>query len=251
MLCCGWTVYVPSPADAGGAPQPRTVHALDTYPYLLRNEAWGGTDIVSTSWSVYSGSTYALTGDIEQPGWRLRSTGGYGRYTYRKWRLGLDGKERVNLRYTARKYFSDLLVGYHFQWRRLTLKTFGGLTTERHVITPHDPDKSVTVMSYGGKAALNAWLSLSNRRWLATRISWASTVNTYKISTQAGHAVLDDLDLGIEAKLDGNDRYRTGRIGSFVTWRIGDAGLTIAADTSVDRSIHAVPYGSINLFMRY
>lgn len=249
MLCVGWAVSFPSPTHASGPPQPRIAHAIDNSPYLLRNEAWGGADVLTSYWSVYSGSTYALTGDIEASGWRLRSTGGYGRYAYKKW--SGTRKSPVYVTYKGRKYFSNLLLGYHFQWHRLTLKTFGGLSTERHVITPHDPDEAARAMRYGGKAALDAWLTLSDRQWLATSVSWASTFNTYKLSAQTGYAVLRDLDLGIQAQVDGNNTHRVGRIGGFATWRLGDAGLTFAAGASVDRAIRSAPYGSINLFVRY
>ncbi|MGI9476756.1 MAG: cellulose biosynthesis protein BcsS [Hyphomicrobiaceae bacterium] len=238
---------------AEGAPQPRIIHALDNYPYHLRNEAWGGANVSMRQWSVYTGATYALTGDIERSGWRLRSTGGYGRYTYRKWQHGPNRRrsERVNVKYAGRKYFSSTLVGYQFQWHRASLKAFGGLSTERQIITPHDPDEAARVMSYGGKATLEAWLALSQRHWLATTVAWASTQNTYKLSLQTGHAIRHDLDIGIEAHLDGNNSYRAGRLGGFATWQLGGAGLRLAAGAGMDRALRTAAYGSVNLFVRY
>ena len=234
---------------ADGAPEPRVVHAIDTYPHVLWNESWGGAEAQADSWSIYSGSTVALTGDIEGPGWRLRSTGGYGRYHYAKLLRGLDGPEDTRL--TGQKYFSTLLLGHQFQRQRLTIKAFAGLTSDRHIIDPRDPMQSAGGMVYGGKAALEAWLALANAQWLAGNLSWASTLQTYNFSARGGMAVLNDLDFGLEARWQRNRHHRAGRIGGFATWRIGDAGLTAAAGATGQRARPLGPYGRISLFLRF
>ncbi len=249
VLGAALALYSALPAHAEGAPQPRVIHAVDNYPYALWRESWVGGDVLANSWSIYSGSTFALTGDIERPGWRLRTIGGYGRYTYRKWIRGLDGPERP--KFTGHKVFSDALLGYHFQWHRLTLKAFAGMTSERHIIDPRDPDNPVSDSAYGGKAALEAWLTVSDKQWLAGNISAASAFNTYKLGLRTGYAVLEALDLGLEARFEGNRAYNAGRIGGFATWRLDDAGLTVAVGATGDRDMRPSHYGRINLFVRY
>ena len=92
------------PALAQAGPPPRVIYAVDKHPYVLWRDFWIGGEYLAASRSVYSGSTTALTGDIDRPGWRLRTIAGYGQYTYRKWLLEPDG--RTFARLTGRQYFS-------------------------------------------------------------------------------------------------------------------------------------------------
>jgi hypothetical protein len=212
-------------------------------------EAWAGGEMLANSWSIYSGSTIALKGDIKQPGWRMRATAGYGQYSYTQTTRGVGRSARQKLK--GRKVFSDTLIGYQFQWQRLTLKTFTGVTFENHFIDPRDPENPVVDFSYGGKLALEAWLRLSEKHWLASDLSWASAFNTYKLGLRTGYAVLDDLDLGIETQFEGNDAFEAGRVGGFATWKLGDAALTVAGGATGDRDMRASHYGRAGLFFRF
>ena len=82
-----------SPVQADGVPQPRAVHAENQRAAMLWRETWGGGEVLANSWSLYTGATVALTGEITSTGWRLRTNGGYGQYSYSKWMRGLDGPE--------------------------------------------------------------------------------------------------------------------------------------------------------------
>jgi hypothetical protein len=242
-------MLTPSALRAQGAPEPRVIHAIDRYPYLLWRESWGGGEMQARSWSLYSGTTVALTGDIEAPGWRLRTTGGYGQYTYRKWIKGLDGPEFAKM--TGRKVFSDALLGFQTHWSNLTVKAFGGFTTENHIVDARDIDSDSNGLSYGGKIALEAWLSLSNNYWMAGSASWASGFNTFKVEFKAGSAVWRNVDIGIETRFEGDETFNAGRLGAFATWQIGDAGLTATAGYTGDRDMRISPYASLSLFYRY
>ena len=220
---------------------------------MLWRSSWGGGDMLARSWSVYSGSDIALTGDIEATGWRLRSTAGYGQYSYRKWTRGLDGPENVKFR--GHKTFSDVLVGYQYQWQDVTVKAFAGVASEQHIVDPRDPDMPAAGFSYGGKVALEAWVNLSRRYWIAGETSWASTINSYKVGLRSGYRLLADADLsldaGIEARLEGDDSYLAGRGGVFTTLMVGDAGVTAAVGATGDRDGRASPYASVSVFYRY
>ena len=205
--------------------------------------------MLARSWSIYTGSTVALTGDIEGVGWRLRSNGGYGRYTYQRWIQGLDGPEYAT--FTGHKAFSDVMLGYHFRWQRLTLKAFGGIATEQHGVIPLDPDNEVAQFSYGGKVGLEAWLSVTDRYWIAAEASWASVFDTYKVGLRTGYRLLNELDVGLEARFEGNDAYETGRAGGFVTVRFGDVGITAAGGFTGDRDMRSSHYANVSLFLRY
>jgi len=217
--------------------------------YAPWRETWVGGEMLAHSWSVYTGSTVALTGDINSVGWRLRSTGGYGQYTYRKLVRGLDGPENVT--YTGRKTFSDALLGYHFQVDKLILKAFAGVSVERHIIDPRDPDNSVAGFTYGAKAALEAWLSISDRQWIAGNLALSSNFNTYKMGLRTGYKPLENLNIGIETRFEGNDAYHAGRAGGFVTIQVGDASATLSGGVTGDRDMRTSHYLSVNLYLKY
>jgi len=240
-----------STASAERAPQPRTVDAsVDNYPYDRWRETWAGGEMLARSWSLYAGSTVALTGKIEGPGWRLRSIGGYGEYTYRKWVRTAEGR-RDNVRFKGRKTFSDALIGYHAQWDWLTVKAFAGFASEQHLIDPRDRTNDVANFSYGGKVALETWARIGSRSWASVNVSWASTFDTAKAEFAAGYAVLDNLDVGIETRFEGDRSFKAGRIGGLLTWRLGDGGITAGGGVTGDRDGRTSHYARVGGFYRY
>lgn len=232
----------------GGQPPPPVIYAVDRYPYLLFQETWIGGESLASSLSIYSGSTIAPFGDIEQPGWRVRSTAGYGRYTYRTG-LGPDGA--IDTKLTGRYLISDALLGYHLRWSDLTLKAFGGMASERHIVDPRDPDRTKAKQVYGGKAALEAWLTLSPRSWIAADLAWASTDKSHQIGLRTGYTLFKRLDLGIEARYARHRGRDSGHVGGFSTWQVGDAGITVASGAGTASNWQARAYGRISLFFRY
>ena len=96
------------PCLAGDAAQPSGVGS---------KEIWVGADAGAHNWLVYSGTTYAPFDDIHGDGLRLRSTAGYGQYSY-QW----DVSTRVKVTKTT----ADILVGYQQRFGALTAKAFIG-----------------------------------------------------------------------------------------------------------------------------
>jgi hypothetical protein len=246
--------YDSAPVDGG----------VDGQPYVQWRAAWTGAEVLANSWSVYSGATMSIFGDIaksvrdevgreetsrDETGWRVRVTGGYGQYSYRRWINGVAGREYR--KFIGHKTFSDVLFGYQMQWNRLTFKAFGGLTAERHIVDPRDPENPVTGFSYGGKAALEAWLAISERHWLAADLAWDSAFETVRLGTRTGYRVFDNVDLGIEARFEGNQAFDAGRVGVLATWKFGDVALSGTVGVSGDRDMRTSPYGTVNLFYRY
>lgn len=240
--------------DAGAAlaqvsPPTPVIYAIDRHPYLLWRETWTGGESLAATSSIYTGSTMALFGDIEQPGWRVRTTAGYGRYTYRKALAGPDGV--TNTKLTGRNLFSDALLGYRTRWYGLTVKAFGGLASLRHFVDPRDPDRTRAKQTYGGKAALEAWLTLSPRSWIAADLAWTSTDQSSQLGLRTGYTLFKRFDLGVEAHYARHHGLDSGRIGGFATWRIGDAGITIASGASTENDRRTSAYGRISLLFRY
>lgn len=234
-------MVVPSRADGADRNAPPS-------PGAQWLEAWTGGEVLANSWSVYSGASMPLNGDVKQPGWRMRATAGYGQYAYTK---SAPGGGSTSLKLKGRKVFSDALIGYQFHWHNLVLRAFGGATFENHFVDPQDPDNPVIDFSYGGKVAMEAWLRPSERSWLAGDASWDSAFNTYKLGLRTGYAVLEPLDVGIETQIEGNDAFEAGRAGIFATWKVGDAALTVAGGATGDRDMRTSHYGRAGLFFRF
>lgn len=249
MLVMALTQLGAGPTLAQASPPPPVIYAIDRHPYRLWRESWIGGESLASSSSIYSGSTIALAGDIEHPGWRLRTTAGYGRYTYRKGLEGPDGP--TNTKLAGRNLFSDALLGYHLRWSGLTLKAFGGMAAERHIVDPRDPDRTRTKQTYGGKAALEAWVTVASRYWIAADLAWTSTDKSHQFGLRTGYTLFKRFDLGVETRYARHRGLASGRVGGFATWQIGDAGITIASGAGTDSDRAASGYGRISLFFRY
>lgn len=205
-------------------------------------EVWGGADVTTNSWSVYSGLTVALFSSLYDNGLRLRAVGGYGFYSYPKYDVTIRG-------YVG---FGDLLLGYQHQFGPLTLKAFMGLSTESHNLAPPDPDSSVVGADLGAKVALESWWEIGPKTWSSLDISW-STVHggTYAARARAGYRLRPQLSVGIEAAADGDAEYDGGRGGGFLryTWAAGE--ISASAGASIDRSGESGGYGAMNALFRY
>lgn len=232
-------------------PEPRVFHPIDRYPYFLWGEAWYGGEMQARAWTLYSGATIALSGDIEDPGWRLRTTGGYGQYSYRKLVPGVGGHPE-SIKFRGHKSFSDLLVGYQFNWDRLIWKAFGGLNTTQHLIDPRDPDNAVAQYDYGAKIAAEAWYSISDKAWVAGNASFATTFNAYKLGVRSGYRLFQDINIGLEARIEGDDEYHlSGRLGAFTTVTVLDYTVAVGAGMTGDRDMRTSPYANVSLYYRY
>jgi len=205
-------------------------------------EIWAGADVTANSWSAYSGLTAALFGPLQSDGWRVRAVGGYGAYAYEKHGTTIHGNIT----------FADILIGYHRQFGPLTVKGFGGIASENHVLSPLDLDNAVLGADLGAKAALETWLEIGSRNWASLDLSWSSVHGgTYAARARAGYRIRPELSLGLEGAATGNAEYDGGRAGTFVryTWSSGEFSAGVGG--SIDRSGETGGYGTLNALYRY
>jgi Cellulose biosynthesis protein BcsS len=214
-----------------------------------QTETWMGAQIAARSWSVYSGTTLAPFGSIQNDGWRLRAVGGYGQYRYDG--TVLSGNQRVATRFEGTQGFGELLVGY--QWRRgpLTLKGFVGGAGVGHVISPFDPDNPTTGTHYGVAGALEAWYNLSDTAWLSANIGLSSVFNAAKADVRLGYRLTQNLDLGIEGAVMHDDTYGSRRVGAFAQYRWGRTELRASAGVTSDTEENSGIFGAFNLLFAY
>jgi Cellulose biosynthesis protein BcsS len=231
-------------------------------------ETWSGAEQFGRTVSVYSGATVAVGGSIlRESGWRLRSISGHGRASY----PGVQwiGGHAVPVTVHARNNFSDLLAGYQWgevtRFGHLTIKAFSGLTIESQHATPGNA-VAARGLKYGGKAAVEGWLDLSDRTWLSVDASLGSARRTFSGRSRYGWRMIPGLSIGPEVAVGGNEGTGAGRAGAFARfeWGAGDwwsgevsaaggvstntVGINDVGTTPISRGD---PYANVSLLLRY
>jgi cellulose biosynthesis protein BcsS len=206
------------------------IHAGDgdlaqSEPQRPRFEFWAGALAYDHVWSLYTGSTVALFGAIQEDGARLRVVTGYGADSY------LVG----NARFSGATSFADALAGYHSQLGPLTLKVFAGLTAADRQIRPDDPTVRIHGPGLGGKVALEGWWNLSDRAWTAVDGSWASLYQSYAGRARLGWRFMPELSGGLEASAVGNLDCDIVRAGAFLRYELVSGEISVTGGVSNDR----------------
>ncbi len=215
---------------------------------------WGGGQFVGGDWSVYSGTAYALSGNVNGDGWRLRMIAGYGRYTYTGARL-IAG-QNVPTTFHGHTGFSDVMLGYRKQTGNLTIKGFLGAASVTHGVTPFDPDNPTIATDYGVSGALEVWLDLSNRSWLSAETKYATVSKSFSTTLRAGHRLWPAFSLGLEAGILGNADFSAGNGAVFTAYEFDafnrrDSYLRLSAGVSGDRDMDLKPYASLSYALKY
>ena len=208
-----------------------------------------GAEATRNSWSTYSTLTVAPFAPIDVDGFRLRTSGGYGRYRYDGFRD--IGKSRVPTEFGGITSFADLMLGYQLQLARTTIKGFAGGAGIAHAITPFDRDNEVSGLAIGFKASLETWTDLTNALWLSVDGTWTAAHETYGARLRGGWRVLPEVSIGVEGGLHGNAGYDGGRGGLFARFAPDWGEISVSGGLTGDIDNPDAPYGSLNVLLRY
>ena len=221
--------------------RPPAAHAAEQDDEPPWQSTWVGAQVAGKDWSVYTGTSYALTGQLDQDGLRLRIVGGYGHYDY------VSG----NTRFKGQHAFSDALLGYRLHFRDVIVKGFAGIATAGHRVSPFDPDNAATGYSYGAVGALESWINISDRTWLSVAGKYTTVFDAYAADLRLGYRWWRQTSAGLESGVNGDTDYLGGRAALFIqhTWGYGDARLSLGA--AADRDMNVVPYAALNLSLKY
>lgn len=247
-ICCVVSIAAGSPISIA-LPASAADDTLPAVKPVHHFEAWAGVDGAARAWSVYTGTTVALGGDIREDGWRLRGGGGYGAYTYTSPRW--DGKHKQSVTFDGKQSSADILAGYQFSTGPLTVKAFAGATQERHLLTPFDIENSVQGVRWGAKLALETWLNLDRWGFIQLEASWSSSFNAHSIRVRGGYRLAPSLSLGLESGIVGNDNYEAGRAGVFGRFEWSRGEVSVSGGVSGDRSGDTGAYGSVGVLVRF
>jgi|GEM_PF-2005619 len=212
-------------------------------------QTWMGAHITNKSWSIYSGTTIAPFGGIHSNALLFRSIAGYGGYSY----VGARalGKTQRTERFHGRQAFGEVVAGYQWRLGELTLKAFGGIAGNGHIISPKDPNNTVSGSRFGPTASIEAWLNLPYSNWLSSNTSWSSVFRSFKADLRLGHRFHKSIDLGLEAGAIGDKEYQAGHIGGFTQYRWNNTELRLSAGITSNRDKEISPYGTFNLLFTY
>jgi Cellulose biosynthesis protein BcsS len=229
-------------------------------------EVWGGVDASSNVWLLYGGVTIApWSTDIYSDGWRLRTTGGFGRYSYKvhpkqPTGCGVAGTDqcpatkppkRIDVTHT----YVDALVGYQQRFGELTAKTFVGVAYVEHALSSSDTDNKVSGDDIGVKAMLELWLNLGSSAWTSLDLNYTTAHETGAARWRAGWRVLPTVSIGPELRYDRNTEDDASRAAVFARydWFGGEASIAagVAGDMTGGDTNDLEPYATFNLLYQY
>jgi Cellulose biosynthesis protein BcsS len=165
-------------------------------PSVGQREFWVGADAGPHNWLVYAGGTYAPASDIHGDGIRLRSTTGYGQYSYY-----FNSRTKVN----ADKKYVDALIGYQHRFGELTAKGFVGWAVLDSTFAVPSRGLTIERINHGPKAAIELWLNLGNAAFTSLDMNYAMTRDTWAVRSRTGYRVLPTLSVGVEAAFNHAD----------------------------------------------
>ncbi len=229
-------------------------HQAQPNPKAFGQMTWIGAQITGKDWAIYSGTSTALSGSINDAGWRMRVIAGYSSYSYSSMRR-IRGQS-MGVTYQGENGFGDVWLGYQWQTGDLTLKMFAGVNAVGHIVTPFDPENSTIGNRYGGSAALEAWFSLSDRLWLSTDTKYATASDSFHITLTAGYRVWPKFSLGIAVNGSGNEDHQAARMAGVAAAELGlfeanDSYLRFSAGVSADRDMELNPYTAVSFTLKY
>jgi hypothetical protein len=223
----------------------------DVAPGATRFEVWTGAQAYRHVWSLYSGTSVAPFGSIQDDGFRLRLVGGYGSDTY---------SGGAGVKFTGATSFVDALAGYQRQLGPLTLKVFAGLMATDRQVSPYDP-AAVQGLGVGGKVVAEGWLNLGDRAWTAVDASWGSLHQSYDGRARLGWRLVPALSTGLEAGVHKDVDSGIVRAAMFLRYELPSGEISISGGLANDRLLeerktfsaaHAGhPFAMVNLLTRF
>ncbi|MEL6299757.1 MAG: cellulose biosynthesis protein BcsS [Pseudomonadota bacterium] len=215
------------------------------------SEIWAGVAARTNSWAAYTGTTFALSGSLADPGWRLRLSGGMGEFEYGRTRNG------VAETYRARTTFGDALVGYHLQLGATTAKLFAGATLASTTVKPPDPDFDHARSTLGAKVRLETWTRLPANFVFKFDVEGGQLferprkVNIIRADALLAYEVSPDLRIGLEAAYHEQDPYRAFEAGGHVSFGFYfGSRIDVSAGYVRDEDNDGV-YGRASLLFKY
>lgn len=215
-------------------------------------ETWTGAESYRAAWSLYTGTTWAPLGPLQDDGLRLRVIAGQSSFAYRT----DTGRAR------GLAPFAEALAGYHVKWDATTVKAFAGAWGYTDILSRADVPNAWSHARFGPKLVAETWTDLPAGFWLATDANWTSLRNAYWTRLRLAARVVPALSAGMETGLAGTQGSQAARVGGLLRydWTAGEiaasAGLATnpaasAVDPASGTRTGTTPYATVLLLLRF
>lgn len=184
---------------------------------------------------------------MHEEGLKLRTSGGYGEYSYSD-RVPPkdpenDDRQRVDVAtFHARTYYAEFLVGYLMRFGELTAKAFIGPSVIGHDIGPADDETIVIGDEFGVKGVLELWLNIGEHGWGSLDMSFSTAHDTASARARTGYRVWPKISLGVEAALN---------IDAQGQCRMDDAMTSECKKLDYEHKARLMDYARVGGFVRY
>lgn len=220
--------------------------AADWYTGAARTKAeeWIVTDasVTGTSHGSIFGSagvTVGLNGDLQQSGPRAKVEGTVGTFAY-------TNNAAQNVR--GVQVEGGALVGYEWVWRDARLAGLVGLSVRNTNLSIFDPGSPAAGTTVGAKVAVDFYARPTDRTMVSVHGSFTSNDLAYYTRFKAGYRIAENLYVGPEAFVMGNDFYSQWRVGAHLTGlRMGPIQAGISAGYVYDRDQKSGAYGTLDV----
>lgn len=213
-------------------------------------DVFSGSEVTANTNSAYVGGSYAFGNPLYGSGCRLKAAGGYGFYGYGG--AVAFGGAAHDVRVVGRQVFVEAAVGYQLRMGFATIRSYLGVQTEEHRLTPNDLGNPVRGEATGAKAAIESWFDLGPNAWVSADASYTTAFDEYRGSLRAGRRLGPRVAIGLEGSALGNAAYDEGRGGGFIELRFGKTAMTISGGVSGDYLEHEPSgYAAIGLYRAF
>lgn len=215
-----------------------------SHPLRDRIFFFAGTDIASDSAFGWSGVVAAPVGLLQEDGWRLRVAGAAGRYHYRTGNVagGINEADALS---------GELMAGFRVSVGDGSATIYAGLHVEDQRLAAPDPGHAAQGTEAGIKVALELY-----RRFTPTLFGLASAAAStvhggYQARAALAYEISEELAVGVETAVNGDERYDEPRAGILVQTTLGRASLSLAGGYLSNSDKGDGLYGTLSMYAAY
>src|SRR5262245_59539074 len=200
IAACAWGwMLATAETAAAGEPGAHVTRA----PEALRGVLFSGVDGVEGARYTYGGAIVALNGDLSRDGFVLRAYGSRVDYD-------LDPGNGVG-------WQGDLMLGYKFARSGLWGSVFAGADYQNHRLSPDNPDENVRGTEIGIKVGADLSTPHGSQFYAALSANYSTAFDAFWARVRLGQ-YRDNITLGPEGIVMGNEGFDARRLGGFLTW---------------------------------
>jgi hypothetical protein len=215
-----------------------------SHPLRDRVFFFAGTDIASDSAFGWSGITAAPMGFLEEDGWRVRLTGGGGRYRYRTSNVA-GGVNEANV------MSGELMAGYRSSSGSGSATIYAGAHIENQTLAAPDPGHAAQGTEAGIKVAVEFYRRFAPNFFGLASASASSVHDSYQARAALAYEISETVAFGIEAAINGDERYNEPRAGILVQTTFGRTSFSLSGGILSNSDKGDGLYGTLTVYAVY